>query len=107
MMKKASVKELKMEFKASTNLAEQVYIHLSEKIIQFEIAPGERILEVKLAEELGVSRGPIREALRMLAKCRLLELIPRRGAKVAEITEQTIEWLFEVLVELYIILVRR
>ncbi len=96
-----------MDFKLSGNLAEQVQEYLSDKIIKFEIKPGERLLEEKIASELGMSRGPVREALRTLDKIKLVELIPRRGAKVTELTHQYIEWISEIILELMIILVRR
>ncbi len=96
-----------MEFKASENLAEQITEHLSEKIIHLQLKPGERILEAKVSEELGVSRGPIREALRILQRKRLVELMPRKGARVTEFSTQYIEWLYEILVEFYSIIIRK
>ncbi len=97
----------KAKFKASENLADQIAHYISEKIIFMELKPGERILEAKLADELGVSRAPLREALRILEKHRLVDLIPRRGAKVSVISEEMIIWLFEVLLELYAIVARK
>ena len=99
--------EPKMAFKASENLAEQITEYLSNKIIRSELAPGERILETKVAEELGVSRGPIREALRILEKKRLVELIPRRGARVTEISVMHFNWLYDILGELYTLVARK
>ena len=87
-------------FQASENLAEQIALYLSNRIIQFELKPGERILEARLAGELGVSRSPVREALRILEKQRLVELIPRRGARVTKLTESYIENLNDVLKEI-------
>ncbi len=89
-----------MTFEASQNLSEQIAQYLGNKIIQFEMKPGERILEARLAEELGVSRSPLREALRILEKQRLVELIPRRGARVTELTREYIENLSDVLKEI-------
>ncbi len=96
-----------MTFQVSANLADQVCEHLRDRIISFEIKPGERLYEEKIAGELNVSRGPVREALRLLAKQKLVELIPRRGARVPQITEQHIEWIFEIIIELYCIIARR
>jgi DNA-binding GntR family transcriptional regulator len=96
-----------MTFKASGNLAEQIAQYLSDKIIRSELAPGERILETKVAEEMGVSRGPIREALRILEKKRLVELIPRRGAKVTEMSVMYFNWLYDILAELYALVARK
>jgi DNA-binding GntR family transcriptional regulator len=88
-------------FKVSKNLSEQIAGYLRVQIIRGELAPGERILEAKLAEAMEVSRGPIREALRILEKTRLIELSPRRGARVAEMSPVDIESLYDVLTELY------
>lgn len=96
-----------MGFNASENLAEQISQYLSDKIIRLELKPGERILESRMAEELGVSRSPIREALRILEGSRMVELIPRRGARVTEVSESHVEWLYEVLRELYGLVARK
>ena len=96
-----------MKFEGSRTLAERIAKYLADRIIRAELQPGERILESKLAEELGVSRSPIREAYRMLEKSRLLEVSPRRGAKVAELSESTINWVFDVMTELAALLARR
>lgn len=93
-------KELQMAFQASENLAEQIAFYISNRIIQFELKPGERIVEARLAEEMGVSRSPVREALRILEKDRLVELIPRRGARVTELTESYILNLSDILKEI-------
>ncbi len=89
-----------MEFQASENLAEQIALFLSDKIVRFELKPGERIVEAKLANEMGVSRSPVREALRILEKNRLVELIPRRGARVTELTESYILNLSDIIKEI-------
>ena len=96
-----------MAFKASENLAEQIAQYVAEKIIQLELKPGERVLETKISEEFGVSRGPVREALRILEKNRLVELIPRRGARVTEMSAAYIEWLYDILEELYALTARK
>jgi len=88
-------------FKVAKNLSEQIAGYLRVQIIRGELAPGKRILEAKLAETMQVSRGPIREALRILEKTRLIELTPRRGARVAEMSPADIESLYDVLTELY------
>jgi len=67
-----------MEFKPSKNLAEQIALYLGERIIRFELKPGERLIEEELARDLKVSRSPLREALRILEKKWLIDLIPRR-----------------------------
>lgn len=86
-----------MTFKISTNLAEQVADFIAEKIIRMEMQPGERIYETAIAEELHVSRSPIREALLILERKNLVELIPRKGASVTPISVEFIENHFDVL----------
>ncbi len=66
----------------SRTLAEQVYEVLEEAILRDEIHPGAELSEVELAEQFGVSRGPIREALRKLGSVGLVSLTPRRPAIV-------------------------
>jgi DNA-binding GntR family transcriptional regulator len=58
---------------------------LAERIITGESAPGERLTEPRIAELAGVSRSPVREALRMLASEGLVDLTPRHGAQVARV----------------------
>jgi len=87
----------KMAFQISSNLSEQIAEHITDKIIRMEIRPGERIMETAIADELSVSRSPIREALRILEKNRLVELIPRRGARVTELSETFIAHLCDIL----------
>ncbi|PKL36026.1 MAG: hypothetical protein CVV44_17545 [Spirochaetae bacterium HGW-Spirochaetae-1] len=89
------------------NLNEQIAHHLREKIIHLELRPGSRLLEAKIAAELGVSRAPVREAIRILHKQLLVEILPRRGARVTEITGQYVHNLFEVVYELCGILTKR
>jgi DNA-binding GntR family transcriptional regulator len=64
-------------------LREVVADEIREMIRNRELQPGERLLEDKLAERLGVSRNPVREALRALESTGLVEVRPRRGAHVA------------------------
>jgi DNA-binding GntR family transcriptional regulator len=89
-----------MSFKHRKNMAEEIAHYLSEKIIRLDIKPGDRILEAKVAEELHVSRSPVREAIRILEKFHLVELMPRRGVRVKEITPDYIHCLFDIMTEL-------
>ncbi|MFP3980022.1 MAG: GntR family transcriptional regulator [Desulfobacterales bacterium] len=89
-----------MSFTLSGNLAEQIAEYLQDRIIRLEIKPGERIREASVADELGVSRSPVREAFRILEKNRVIEIAPRRGATVTKMTPEFIEDLFDVLFEL-------
>ena len=62
-------------------LRDVVFNTIKDGILTGRLKPGERLLENQLAEELGVSRTPIREALRMLEIENLVDLIPRKGAQ--------------------------
>lgn len=69
-------------------LREQVADHLREEILANRLAPGEELGEVALARSLGISRGPLREALGQLAAEGLVTIVPRRGAVVRRLTHQ-------------------
>lgn len=94
-------------FKAAKNLSEQIAEHLIEQIIAFKMPPGERVPEQKVAEELGVSRSPVREAFRILEKTGLVELVPRCGVRVTGFNEQRIESYCDVFTLLFSHVVRR
>ena len=67
-------------------LREIVYEELKRQIMVGEIPPGTRMMEVELADDMGVSRTPIREAIRKLEKEGLVSIEPRRGAYASEIS---------------------
>lgn len=96
-----------MTLNNKANLSEQIADYITEKIIRLEIRPGERIMETRIADELSVSRSPIREALRILEKNRLVELIPRRGARVTVLSEALIVQLCDVLMALFCLMARQ
>lgn len=77
-------------------LRDVVFNTLRQAILKGELKPGERLMEIALAERLGVSRTPIREALRKLELEGLVVMIPRRGAQVANITEKDLNDVLEV-----------
>lgn len=77
-------------------LREVVYITLRKAILKGEFKPGERLMEITLANRLGVSRTPIREAIRKLEHEGLVVMIPRKGAQVAKITRQELNDVLEV-----------
>jgi len=77
-------------------LRSMVRDELRRLVITGELAPGTRIVEDRLAERLGVSRNPVREALQALAGEGFVELLPRRGAVVAQLTAEEAEDLFDV-----------
>ncbi len=77
-------------------LRDVVFNTLRKAILTGELRPGERLLEIQLSEKLGVSRTPIREAIRKLELEGLVNMIPRRGAEVASITESDLKDVLEV-----------
>ncbi len=77
-------------------LRDVVFNTLRQAILRGELKPGERLMEIKLANKLGVSRTPIREAIRKLELEGLVLMIPRKGAEVAEITEKSLRDVLEV-----------
>lgn len=66
--------------------SDSVYMDLRGKILSRELKPAQRLLEVKIANEMGVSRTPVREALRRLANEGLVKIVPNSGARVASPT---------------------
>lgn len=87
-------------FKVNMNeylpLRDVVFNTLRQAILRGELKPGERLMEIQLANKLGVSRTPIREAIRKLELEGLVLMIPRKGAEVAEITEKSLRDVLEV-----------
>ncbi len=77
-------------------LREMVYEELKKQILTGEIIPGTRMMEVELAEEMGVSRTPIREAIRKLEKEGLVTIEPRRGAYASMISTEDMVEILEV-----------
>ena len=73
-----------------------VFTTLRQAILKGELQPGERLMEIQLADKMGVSRTPIREAIRKLEKEGLVTMIPRKGAEVAGISEKMLKDVLEV-----------
>lgn len=78
-------------------LHQEVATRLRQRIIEGELAPGVKLNERELSERLTVSRTPLREAIKMLAAEGLVELLPNRGAVVAQMSEQDVIDTFEVI----------
>lgn len=87
---------LKIQLDEYLPLRDVVFKTLRQGILTGELKPGERLMEIHLANRLGVSRTPIREAIRMLELEGLVTMIPRRGAEVARITEKHLTDVLEV-----------
>lgn len=83
--------DLTLNMNAYLPLRDVVFNTLREAILKGELKPGERLMELQLASKLGVSRTPIREAIRMLEQEGLAVTIPRKGAEVAKMTEKDME----------------
>ncbi len=77
-------------------LREIVFETLREAILSGKLEPGERLMEIQLAEEMGVSRTPVREAIRKLELEGFVVMIPRKGAYVAGISHKDVTDVFEV-----------
>jgi DNA-binding GntR family transcriptional regulator len=76
-------------------LVELVSTRLRDAILSGSLAPGEKILEEQLCADFGISRAPLREALRLLAQQGLVEHLPRRGSRVTDWSPEDIRQLFE------------
>jgi DNA-binding GntR family transcriptional regulator len=78
------------------SLPEQIATRLSERVVSGAYAPGQRIMEQALAAEFGVSRGPVREALRILERDGLVTILPRRGALVTNLSIVEVQEIFDI-----------
>lgn len=87
---------LNLQIQNHKPLREMVYDSLKMQILTGKIVPGTRMMEIELAEEMGVSRTPIREAIRKLEKEGLVTIEPRRGAYASTITTSDIIDILEV-----------
>jgi len=76
-------------------LRDVVFNTLRQGILKGQLKPGERLMEIHLANQLGVSRTPIREAIRMLELEGLVIMLPRKGAQVASISKQDLRDVLE------------
>lgn len=86
---------------------EQIAARLGDRILEGRRAPGERIGEQELADEFSVSRGPIREALRILEREGLVTILARRGAIVTELSATELGELLEIRAGLFEVVVRK
>ena len=87
---------LKLSFDEYIPLRDIVFKTLREAIITGDLQPGERLMEIKLANELGVSRTPVREAIRKLELEGLVIMTARKGAEVAPINEKDLREVLEI-----------
>ena len=88
--------DLTLNMNAYLPLRDVVFNTLREAILKGDLKPGERPMELQLASKLGVSRTPIREAIRMLEQEGLAVTTPRKGAEVAKMTLKDMEDVLEI-----------
>ncbi|OPX99338.1 MAG: putative HTH-type transcriptional regulator YdfH [Syntrophorhabdus sp. PtaB.Bin006] len=86
----------RLVIKDSDTIRKKVYHHIREKILKGEIPPRERLIETRLAREIGTSRTPVREALHSLELEKLIKSIPRVGYIVESMDQQDLEQICEI-----------
>ncbi len=84
------------EESVSATLSDHVFRHIQSAIVKGEIAPGSKISETELARAYGISRGPLREAIRRLEGQRLLVRVPHAGARVVSLNPNELLELYEI-----------
>lgn len=94
-----------MIFQAPESLSEQIAQHLGLRIIRAQLKPKERIQELKIAKELDVSRGSVREALLILERRHLINIFPRKGAVVSELSSHQVNCLYDMYINLLTLLI--
>jgi len=90
------MKDFQIDINEYLPLRDVVFHTLRRAILMGELEPGERLMELQLTQKLGVSRTPIREAIRKLELEGLVVMAPRKGAAVARITEKDLQDVLEV-----------
>jgi DNA-binding GntR family transcriptional regulator len=88
--------QLRPDTPLTQSLPEQIAARLSERIVSGAYTPGQRIMEQAVAAEFEVSRGPVREALRLLEKEGLVIILARRGAQVTNPTIEEVNEIFDI-----------
>lgn len=96
-----------MTFQAPESLSEQIAQHLGQRIVTRDLMPGARIQELKVASDLNVSRGSVREALLILERRHLIQIFPRRGAVVSSLTVASVNNLYDIYIDLLCMLGRK
>lgn len=89
------------------SLPEQIAARIGDRIIAGAIPPGARITEKDIADEFQVSRGPVREALRILEREGLVQIHSRRGALASRLSAEEVRGLFEIRAALYRLVAKR
>lgn len=86
--------------KQDNSLSERVYQQFHKSLVAGELRPGQKIVESELAATMGISRTPIREAMKRLAKDHLIVLVPRSGCYVAKMSEKDIHEIYDIRLRL-------
>ncbi len=89
-------REIELNFHNDVSLRNKVFKYIKNQLINGHYKPGESLVESKLAEELGVSRTPIREAIRLLEVEGLVEITPNKGAVVLGISAKDVEDIYAI-----------
>lgn len=92
---------------SSNNLSAEIFTALKERIIHWQYPSGHRFTEEALCEEFGVSRSPVREALRMLVENNLVDKAPHKGYSVKQLDLQEIHELYDVRMALETFVIER
>lgn len=90
------MKKIKHTLEKQKTLREQIVDSIKESIGTGKLTPGEKICETKLAEDLGISRTPLREAIQTLEAEGFLKVMPRKGAVVSEFSKKDISDIYEI-----------
>lgn len=93
-----------MRFQAAESLAEQIAQYVGKQIITGVLAPGQRIQELRVAGDLSVSRGSVREALLLLERRHLVNIYARRGAVVAALSQEDAAAIYDMYAALLVTL---
>ncbi len=78
------------------SVPEQVAERISQAVLHGEYRPGQRVPEQSIADQYQISRGPVREALRLLESEGVIEILPRRGAHVTSLTVREVTDIFNI-----------
>ena len=92
---------LKLSFDEYIPLRDIVFKTLREAIVTGELKPGERLMEIKLANEMGVSRTPVREAIQMLAEQKLVDVRPGKESRISEVDVVDVPQTYKMLAEIH------
>jgi DNA-binding GntR family transcriptional regulator len=96
MNQKLDFQKLKLKIEPPISIREKVYNHIKHEIVNSQIPEDAILVETRLAEEIGISRTPVREALHFLAKEGFLELLPRAGYRVRKIDWDEVEEIVQI-----------